>query len=645
MIFNIKLLNGLINKLHNLLTVEFINKNMAITMIGRFFSKVWRILNVSRIIILNLIFFTLLILFIVAVSNSDNDKVEVPENAALVLNLSGEIVEQKKEINPVDAFIAEAMEQKEENPEILLNDLLFTIEHAKNDDNIEMIVLKLNALHNSGLSKLQNVGQALTDFKSSGKKVIAIGDQYTQAQYYIASYADNIWLNPRGWLLFDGYNRYQMYFKSALEKLSITQHVFRVGTYKSAVEPFIRDDMSEEAKEANLLWLNDLWSQYKTDVAALRNIDVSNFDEKAETLVEKVTAANGNLAEYALQNNWVDELKTREEIRTSLIDLVGQNSNNNFTQINFKNYLKAIKNPFPFENPHTDKVAIIVAKGTILNGTQKAGTIGGTSTAKLLRKAREDDNVKAVVLRVDSAGGSAYASEIIRQEVVQLKAAGKPVVASMGSYAASGGYWISASADQIIAAPSTITGSIGIFGLLVTFDQALAKLGIHTDGVGTTDIGGFNVTRPMDDNIAKLIQLNINRGYQDFIQLVADSRNMTFEEVDAVAQGRVWSGAKAKELGLVDELGTIDDAITAAASLAGLENYETKLIEKELSPMDKFLRDMLAQSTQLILEHQSVSTAGPVDLLLHDLSKEIKQLNDFNDPNGTYSFCLTCEIN
>ena len=506
------------------------------------------------------------------------------------------------------------------------------------------MVLNLGGLDNSGLSKLQDVAQAIKDFKTAGKKVIAVGDQYSQSQYYLASHADDVWLNPKGWLIFDGFSSYQMYFKTALEKLSINQHIFRVGTYKSAVEPFMRDDMSSAAKEANLLWLSDLWQQYKNEVAEQRNIDVTNFDDKAQSLITKIETANGSIAEYAKVNNWVDELKTRDEMRLALIELVGKNKDNNFTQIHFKDYLTTAKPVIPFENPSSDKVAIIVAKGNILNGTQKPGTIGGTSTAKLLRKAREDKNVKAVVLRVDSPGGSAFASEIIRQEVELLKASGKPVVASMGTYAASGGYWISASADKIIASPSTITGSIGIFGLMMTFEDSLAKLGVYTDGVGTTDLGGFGLTRPLDENIAKLIQLNINRGYQDFIQLVSDNRNMTLEQVDAVAQGRVWSGAKALELGLVDELGNLQTAIDAAAKLSGLENYDTKLIEKEISPFDKFLKEALGQTAQVIFDQEPAITLGPVEILMQGLHKELKQFNHFNDPQGTYSFCLSCEV-
>lgn len=612
-------------------------------MFKTFFSRLGRVLNISRLILINIVFFTLLLIFVFALSSNDNEIV-IPNNAALVLNLQGQIVEQKKHVNPTDAFLDEAMSQQKADPEVLLSDILSVIKHAKTNPNISLLVLKLGKLQSSGLSKLQDIGLALIDFKSSGKEIIAIGDQYSQAQYYLASHANEIWLNPKGWLLFEGFSRYQNYFKSALDKLSIQQHIFRVGTYKSAVEPFIRDDMSPAAKEANLLWLNDLWLQYKTDVAKQRNIPLTNFDDKASILLEKIAQSNGSVAEYALANHWVDDLKTRNEIRNELIVRVGVNNKNSFKQISYQHYLQSINQEIAFDNPLIDKIAIVVAKGNILNGKQKAGSIGGTSTAALLRKARLDNNIKAVVLRVDSPGGSAYASEVIRQEVELLKQSGKPVIASMGTYAASGGYWISAPADKIIASPSTITGSIGIFGLMMTFEESLAKLGVYSDGVSTTDLGGFNLTRSLDENIGKLIQLNINRGYQDFIELVAENRNMTLEQVDKIAQGRVWSGKKAKELGLVDELGNIQTAILAAAELSGLEQYETILVEPKRSAMDKLLSEFLGQSSQIFFNNTFTTSNSPVDLLINNLQKDIKQFNHFNDPQGAYVLCTSCDV-
>lgn len=618
------------------------NENPSV--IKRLASSLWGIINTTRKVIINLVFFAIFIAFMVALG-SGADKVAVPSNTALVLNLYGDIVEQKRQIDPFNAFMTEAFEQQEEKPEVLLSDILYVINQAKDDERVTVLVLQLQNLKRSGLTKLRDISRAIEDFKQSGKKVIALGDQYSQDQYYLASYADEVWLNPKGFMILDGYGRYQMYFKSALDKLAISQHIFRVGTYKSAVEPYMRDDMSVAAKQANKVWLDDLWTVYKQDVAKQREFSVENFDESIETLVSKVKASDGNFAEYALNNQWVDALKTRQQMRDVLVKLVGKSDDgNSYNHIGFNDYLANVKPPMPFVNPATDKVAIVVAKGTILNGNQSPGTIGGDSTAKLLRKARLNDKVKAVVLRVDSPGGSAYASEIIRQEVELLKAAGKPVVASMATYAASGGYWISASANKIYAAPTTITGSIGIFGLMMTFENSLSKLGVHTDGVGTTDIAGFGVTRPMTEGMAQLFQLNIDRGYQDFISLVAANRNMTLAQVDAIAQGRVWSGIKAKENGLVDELGDLNDAVVAAAEIAGLTDYDTFLVEKQLSARDLLLQNLFGKSASLLgFERPAVSPAGPLDQFIGQLRSEFTRINQFNDPQGIYTFCLGCE--
>ena len=611
--------------------------------ITRISKSLFQLLNVSRKIIVNLVFFTVLLLLFIALS-VEEDEIFIPEQAALVLNLKGDIVEQKHEIDPMDAFLNEAFDQPTEAPEVLLADIINVIDTAKNDNRIQVLTLQLQGMKSAGLTKLKDIAQSLEAFKASGKKVIAYGDQFQQDQYYLASYADEIWLNPNGWLMLDGYGRYQLYFKSALEKLSISQHIFRVGTYKSAVEPFMRDDMSPAAKEANKQWLNDLWQQYKQDVAAQREFSIDNFDETTDALIEKLERVDGKIAQYALTNHWVDSLKTREETTQSMISLVGKNKHNNYNQISFKEYLKATSQPFPPYQSQGDKVAVIVAKGTILDGKQNPGSIGGDSTASYLKKARLNKQVKAVVLRVDSPGGSAYASDIIRQEIELIKAAGKPVVASMGTYAASGGYWISAPADKIMASPTTITGSIGIFGFFMTFENSLSQLGINTDGVGTTDIAGFGVTRPLSEGMAKIFQLGIERGYQDFIELVANNRGMSLKQVDAIAQGRVWSGMRAKELGLVDELGNLDDAINEAANLAKLDDFDTLLIEKERSTQDIFWQNLFGQAVKFFPNEQ-IRSYGTFDKLLFSLKNEYQSISELNDPQGIYSFCLACEIN
>lgn len=632
--------------------------NKLLNLFKRISLGIWRLFSLTRSVILNLIFIVILVSFF-AFFTSESDEIEIPNHSALVLNLIGEVVEQKHEVNPMDAFLLEALDEKNDKPEVLLADILNVIAKAKYDDRIQLLVLQLQGLKSVGLNKLQNIGEALIDFKTSGKKIIALGDHFSQDQYYLASHADNIWLNPQGFMLLDGFSRYQTYFKSALEKLSINQHIFRVGTYKSAVEPFIRDNMSTQAKEANALWLNDLWLQYKSDVAKQRGFGTENFDDNITSLLVKFTNSDNSFANYALTNNWVDQLKTRTQMRDKLIELVGKNKKGDtYNHIGFNDYLSATTPLLPLHNSIQSKVAIIVAKGTILNGTQKPGIIGGDSTAKLLRKARADDQVKAVVLRVDSPGGSAFAAEIIRQEIELLKAAGKPVIASMGTYAASGGYWISAPANKIYAAPSTITGSIGIFGMMMTFEDSLSKLGIYTDGVGTTDIAGFSPTQPLSKEMSQLFQLSVNKGYKDFITLVATNREMTLDQVDAIAQGRIWSGKKAKELGLVDELGNLDDAVIAAAKLAKLEQYDTLLIEKESSSRDKIFQKLIGKAQLLaslsfgLIDNSSTSefisfsnsSAKPMAEFINKLQVEFAKINEFNDPQGRYTLCLACSI-
>lgn len=608
------------------------------------FVGLWSILNFSRKLFFNLIFILLFIGFL-SILMKDNNKIIVPNDSALVLKLAGSIVIEKRGVDPFEEFMQEAFENDNQDNEILLQDVLLTIENAKQDNRIKVLVLDLQQLSGAGLDKLEQISQALENFKESGKPVYAIGDNYSQNQYYLASHADHLYLNPMGFMLFEGYGRYPTYYKSALEKIKAQTHVFKVGTYKSAIEPYIRDDMSEAAKEANQAWLSAMWTQYKNNVAKARNLSPLNFDEKLEDFMVKFEQAGGDFAQYALQNGWVDALKTRDEVRQELIDLVGTNeSGMSFKQISYRNYLKIISPSLPHLPNDMDKVGIVVAKGTILNGIQKPGDIGGDSTAELLVKARLDDSIKSVVLYVDSPGGSAFASEIIRQEVENLQKAGKPVVAVMSTYAASGGYWISAGADQIWAAPSTITGSIGIFGMFLTFENTLDYLGVHTDGVGTTDFAGFGITKTLDPRMGQILQRGIEHGYDQFISLVADKRDMSKEHVDTIAQGRVWIGETAKELGLVDEIGYLEDGIKAAAQLASLERYDTQYIQRSLSSREMFWKELFGQATVLMDGAFKTKTQSPFMAFVKELTVDIDTAAKFNDPMGVYSFCLECSL-
>ncbi|WP_018690604.1 signal peptide peptidase SppA [Algicola sagamiensis] len=615
--------------------------------VKRGFCFIWHAFNFSRNVIVNL-FFLVILIAVIGAMTSDDKKVTIPtDGAALVLHLSGHLVEQKTYVDPMDEITSEAFGGPKQETEVLVSDLVTAIHEAKKDDRIKAILLKVQGV-SGHLDKLRQIGEALQEFKASGKKVIAQGDYFGKGPYFLASYADEIYINPYGGVLIDGYSTYRIYFSELLKKLKITTHIFRVGTHKSAVEPFMRDDMSPEAKESAKAWLGELWTQYKEEIVSRReNMDISNVDETYAGYIEKYERVNADFAQFALQYGWVDGLKNRDEMRQYMIELVGQDKENEetFAQVNFYDYLSLYKLPFPIENPQTDKVAVIVASGQILDGEQEPGLIGGESTARLLRKARMDDKVKAVVLRVDSPGGSAFASEVIRQEVEQIKAAGKPVIASMGSVAASGGYWISAPADEIWASPSTITGSIGIFGMFMTYENSLQHIGVNTDGVTTTEFGGAPLFRGLDPQMGQIIQMNVEHGYERFIKLVSENRKMKPEEVDKIAQGRVWTGAKAQELGLVDKLGDLDDAIDAAAQLASLTDFDVKYIEKELSARDKMIKELFGQAHALFGWDKSdyvqeTTTSKVVQQFMH----EAKAVNQFNDPQGVYARCEFCEV-
>ena len=609
------------------------------------FIGLWTVLNFTRKLFFNVIFLVIFVGIIIAITSQEDDQLTVKANSALLLTLNGQLVIEKESVDPFEQFLQDAMGSEPDNPEVLVRDVVKVIENAKQDRRIKALVLDLQGLSGGGLDKLRTVARAINDFKTSEKPVYAIGDYYTKEQYYLASHANHVYLNPMGSLLLDGYGRYGMYFKDFLEKLKVTTHIFRVGTYKSAVEPLIRNDMSEAAKEAERKWLDGYWQQYKEDVAAARGIPLSNFDETLEGLLAKFEQAGGDFVNYALQNNWVDALKTREEVRVELTGLVGENEDNHGVNVtNFNTYLKVVNPPLPSINSDIDKVAIVVAKGTILNGNQKAGTIGGDSTARLLRKARLDENVKAVVLQIDSPGGSTLGSEIIRQEVLELKNAGKPVVVSMSTYAASGGYWIAANADRIFASPSTITGSIGVFGMFMTYENSLDYLGIHSDGVGSNELAGFSAVRPLAPEFGQILQRNVETSYGNFLSLVSNARDMTVDEVDDVAQGRVWIGTDALELGLVDELGTLEDAVNAAAEFAALENYDTFYVQRTLSAQELFWKEFFGQAFTFVGKWQFANSDSALINEFKRVLGEFSIFNELNDPMGTYILCLQCQV-
>lgn len=606
------------------------------------FSYLWKIINGTRKFILNLIFFIILAVFITSAFQGE-DTIDVPDNGILVLNPNGTLVEEKTWVDPFNQFVNEAMGANDSIPEVLLSDVIDAIEKAKTDERIGALYLNLHNLYPSGMNKLSVVADALDDFKTSGKPIISNADAYQQHQYYLAAHADQLYLNPMGSVTFEGLNYTQVYFKELLDKLKIQPHVFKVGKFKAAVEPFIRNDMSEEAREANEVLYSALWSHFRNDVTAARDIDPRLTSGKVDDYLNAFNAANGDMAKMALDSNLVDALRTRTEVRNELINLAGlDEEDDTFRHIAFQDYLKSEQTiPADLGAPKGDQVAVVIARGQIVNGTQKSGMIGGDSTAKLIRQARTDEHTKAIVLRIDSPGGSAFASEIIRQEIIQAKEDGIPVIASMSSVAASGGYWIAADADKIIAAPTTITGSIGVFGLLMSVEDSLASIGVHSDTVSTTEIAGLNPLAGMTDYQKTMVQQSVENTYDNFLTLVSNARGMSKDSVHEVAQGRIWTGKQAMKLGLVDQLGDFDDAIVAAAELADITDYNIHTIEQELSPKEQFVADLF-NSTAQYLPLPSGSSQHWLMGTVKKLESETKVLQHFNDPKNVYSYCALC---
>ena len=569
----------------------------------------------------------------------------LPDRAALVIQPSGFLVEQL-EGDPFDRAVADIAGDSE--PQTLVSDIVDALEFARDDDRIEVVYFELSSILGGGLSKMQQVAVAIEDFKTSGKKVVASADVLTQQGYYLAAQADELYLHPEGLLIMRGFGRFRNYYKDAIDLLRIDWNVFRVGTHKSFVEPYMRMDMSDEDKASTVHLIDQLWSAYVMELEAARELDEGVIDEYAGNFVENLQATGGDIAAAALDHGLVDQLLTRNEVRELLIEYVGADPDmpDTFSSAGMYEYLNQMR-MLSGGTVQAENVAVIVASGNILFGNQPPGTIGGDSTADLLRRARNDDTVKAVVLRVDSPGGSAFAAEIIMDEVKALRDEGKPVVASMGSVAASGGYAISMNADRIIANSSTITGSIGIFGMFPTYQRTLDAVGIATDGIGTTSLSGqFRLDRAMSVEAKQIFQLVIDDGYDDFISDVAANRGMDKDDVDKIGQGQVWTGTDALINGLVDELGYLEDAIAAAASLADLEegDYGIKNIQHELSSTEQLIVDLFSIASRSGVDLSR--WAGPptvFEQIAQTVGQKAQSLLQFNDPKGVYSHCL-CDI-
>ena len=562
---------------------------------------------------------------------------EIPEGAALLLRPTGSLVEQPVFERPLDLLAAGGAPAGQAS----LGDLLEAIRVAKDDARIKALIIETDELMAGGMSKLAELRAAILDFKASGKPVLARGERFTQGQYYLATVADELHLSPDGFVLLHGLSRYGTYFKEALDSLGVKVHVFRVGEYKSFSEPFTRKDMSEEDREASRDLLDGLWTMLRDDIAAARKLAPEVVEAHVQNYRDALAAAGGDSALAARNAGLVDRFSTRDEWRARLIERVGADGGGKDVRaVEIGEYLAVLRGA---RHAPAEQVAVLVAQGAIVDGREPAGVVGGDTFAELIRAAREDDQVKAVVVRIDSPGGSAWASEVVRRELELTREAGKPVIASMSSVAASGGYWIAAGADEIWAAPSTLTGSIGIFAMFPEFSEPLRRLGIGVDGVATAPLAGaLDPRRPLSPAAADAMQLGIEHGYRRFLDVVGKARDMSAAEVDAVARGRVWTGKAAHELGLVDQLGGLEAAIAAAAMRAGISDYEVVWPTAGESLQQRLLRKLTGFAEEFGIDAGPAAKPSALVRLLAEVEAPAAALLRWNDPQHLYMHCL-CE--
>lgn len=607
--------------------------------IAGFFKWTWRLLNFVRELVLNL-FFILLVLVGVGIwlQVSSTTTSEHSSRGALLLDISGVVVDKPSASSKLSVIgrqiFGASSDRLQENS---LFDIVQTIRQAKDDRNITGVVLDLKNFAGGDQPSMQYIGKALREFRDSGKPVYAVGDSYSQGQYYLASFANKIWLSPQGVVDLHGFATNGLYYKSLLDKLKVSTHVFRVGTYKSAVEPFIRDDMSPAAREADSRWIGELWQNYLNTIAANRQITAQQVFPGAQGLLDGLRKADGDTAKYALDNKLVDALGSSADIEKAMTKAFGwSKADNNYRAVSMYDY--AVKTPADTGS----SIAVIFANGAIMDGEETPGNVGGDTTASQIRDARLDPKVKAIVLRVNSPGGSVSASEVIREELAAAKAAGKPVVVSMGGMAASGGYWISTPADYIVASPSTLTGSIGIFGVINTVENTLDSIGVHTDGVATSPLADMAVTKALPPEVQQMMQLSIENGYKRFITLVAQARKSTPEAIDKIAQGHVWTGEDAKTNGLVDSLGDFDDAVAKAAELAKVKSWHVDYYQSEPTFFDMVMDSVSGSVRASLPQAVQAYLPAPLAAAANTVKAESDKLAVFNDPQNRYAFCLTC---
>ncbi|WP_386693051.1 MULTISPECIES: signal peptide peptidase SppA [unclassified Lonepinella] len=626
--------------------------------IFNFFKLIWKALNFIRRVVMNLVFllFVLFLATVISLFNLPKNNVQlVGEQGALLLNLDGYLADNRETSLSWQKALNE-LEGSNIPRKISTFDVVYAIENAKNDERIKGLVLDLNYFEGADLPALEYVGSAIQHFKAQHKPVIALSENYSQDQYFLASFADEIYLNPVGTVDIYGLSAQNLYFKSMLDQLEVTPHIFRVGTYKSAVEPFLRDDMSPEARANGERWLKGMWTNFRDIVAKNRQIEPNQVLPDSQQYLADLKALKGDSSAYAKQRKLITEFTTRTEIQQKLTALFGENTQDDvieFKNVDFDTYLAALPDrqlgDSHSSNP-THKIAVVNVEGAIVDGESEKDEVGGDTIANLLHQAADDEAVKAVILRVNSPGGSAFASEVIRQEIDNLQAIGKPVVTSMGAEAASGGYWISSTTDYIVADKNTITGSIGIFSIFPTFENSLKKIGVSADGIRTSKLSELSSTSPLSDELKEVFQLEIEQGYDRFLDVVSRGRHLSKAEVDKIAQGQVWLGQDALQHKLVDELGDFETAVKKAKELADQQtgekaDYSVEWFDEEPQGFKALLQSLQQGTKSLVKTSVSEMVGLPeVKQVQGQLKNQLGILGKFNDPKGQYLYCLNCGV-
>lgn len=588
------------------------------------FSQIGRGLTWARNFTANLLFLLLVLVLIVFILVNSGGGIQVPENAALVINPRGVLVDKVHLADPIEQLLSAGRPIRE----VAVKSLVQAIAAGAADERITLLVLNLEELESVSPGQADALGEALTQFQTTGKEIIAAASFYTQGQYQIASYADAIYMHPLGQLLLSGYGTNRLYYNELLDKLNVNIHIFRVGKYKEFVEPYTRNDMSDEARLANQTLVDALWQYYTQRIDENRQLELGQFTHYTQHFGELLSNTGGDMAALSVEFHLVDELLTPDETRARIADKVGS-SNGDYNRIDYRDYLETL--PGVAASKADKAIAVITASGPIVMGRSTSGVIASQSTIGLIRQARHDESIAALVFRIDSPGGGVFASELIRQELELTQLAGKPVVISMSTVAASGGYWIAATADRILAQPTTITGSIGVFGIVPTFEESLAEIGVRTDGVETTPFSStLDPFVGLNEPMRRILQSNVENSYELFLNLVARGRDMQPAVVAEIAQGRVWIGAQALELGLIDDLGGLEEAIEGAATLAELTEYEVRDLAIPLSTRDLLLREL------------SDSVALPDHPLTRVLRQAWTLLDTLDDPRHSYALCEVC---